>query len=54
MQSGHQIFDMRGLSPTLVDRYENIDALLNPVFWIEADTDRRVFLYIDSTVISVE
>ena len=35
-----------------IDR--NIDGLINPVFWVEADTDRRVFLYIDSIVISVE
>ena len=53
LQCGQQIFDMRGLKPTLVDKYANIDGLLNPVFWIEADTDRRVFLYLDSVVISV-
>ena len=53
-QSGEQTFDLRGNSPTLVERYANIDGLLNPVLWVEADTDRRVFLYVDSVVISVE
>lgn len=54
LQAGQQVFDMRGLGPTLADRYANIDGLLNPVFWIEADADRRVFLYLDSIVISVD
>lgn len=52
MQSGDRVFDLRGLSPTLADAYANIDGLLNPMIWVEADTDRRVFLYVDSIVIS--
>ena len=54
LQSGQRLFDLRGLGPTLADPYSNIDGLLNTVFWVEADTNRRVFLYIDSVVISVE
>lgn len=52
LQSGDQTFDLHGISPTLVDPYANITGLLNPMVWVEADTDRRVFLYVDSIVIS--
>ena len=50
--SVNKVFDLRGCQPTIVDAYPRINYLLNPVFWIEADTDRRVFLFIDSVVIS--
>jgi hypothetical protein len=53
LQSGAQVFDLQGISPTLVAPYANIDGLLNPMIWVEADTDRRVFLYVDSCVISM-
>ena len=41
-----------GAGPTLADPYENIGQLINPVFFVEADTDRRVNLYLDSVLIS--
>lgn len=40
--------------PTLAPAYNDIEGLLNPVFFVEADTDRRVSLFIDSVVISAE
>jgi hypothetical protein len=52
MQSGSRTFDLRRLAPTLAPAYANIPELLNPSLWIEADTDRRVFLYVDSALIS--
>ena len=52
LQSGDRVFDLRGLSPTLVPAYANIEGLLNPLVWVETDTNRRVFLYVDSIVIS--
>jgi hypothetical protein len=54
MQSRNQVFDLRGIAPTHVPPYARIEGLLNPVIWIETDTDRRVFLYVDSVVISME
>jgi hypothetical protein len=39
---------------TAVDKYRRIDGLINPVIWLETDTNRRVFLYIDSFVVSQE
>ncbi len=53
-QSMDQVFDMRGISPTLADRYASIDNLINPVFFIETDTNRPVNLYIDSVCYSTE
>lgn len=53
LQSGPQTFDLRGTQPTLADPYANIRGLLNPVIWIETDTDRRVFLFLDSILVSV-
>ncbi|MBN2577757.1 MAG: hypothetical protein JXB10_02110 [Pirellulales bacterium] len=48
------MFDLRGIRPTLVQPYSGIQGLLNPLVWIETDSDRRVFLFIDSIVISCE
>ena len=52
LQSNNRVFDLRGLQPTLVDAYRNINDLLNPSIWVETDTDRRAFLFIDSAVVS--
>jgi hypothetical protein len=54
MQCQNKIFDMRGIKMTAVDKYRRIDGLINPVIWLETDTNRRVFLYIDSFVVSQE
>ena len=54
MQCQNKIFDLRGHKITAVDKYRRIDGLINPVIWLETDTNRRVFLYIDSFVVSQE
>ncbi|MGH8964354.1 MAG: DUF6772 family protein, partial [Actinomycetes bacterium] len=43
-----------GAHPTLAPAYSDIEGLLNPVFFVEADTDRRVSLFLDSVVVSAE
>ncbi|HYH55800.1 MAG TPA: DUF6772 family protein, partial [Anseongella sp.] len=53
-QSRDRIFDLRGLTSTASAPYARIEGLLNPVIWVETDTDRRAFLYVDSVVISME
>lgn len=53
LSSVNRTFDLRGCKPTLVDPYPRIDFLLNPLLWIEADTNRRAFLFVDSIVISM-
>lgn len=54
MQSRNKVFDLRGKTPTNVSPYARIEGLLNPLIWIETDSDRRVFLYVDSIVISMD
>ncbi|GAB2939769.1 hypothetical protein GCM10027280_30160 [Micromonospora polyrhachis] len=54
LQSMDKVFDLRGISPTLVPGYHSIDNLINPVFFVETDTNRSVNLYIDSVVYSTE
>lgn len=54
LQSGDRTFDLRGLAPTRVERYARIDGLVNPSVWVETDTDRRVFLYVDSVLVSID
>ncbi|BDZ49602.1 hypothetical protein GCM10025867_18430 [Frondihabitans sucicola] len=41
-----------GAGPSLASPYANISGLLNPVFFVETDGDRRVDLYVDSVVVS--
>ncbi|RKX28946.1 MAG: hypothetical protein DRP71_16815 [Verrucomicrobia bacterium] len=45
-------FDLRGMAFTLLAPYARIEKLMNPIFWVENDTNRRVFFYVDSLVIS--
>lgn len=54
LQSMDQVFDMRDLEPTLVPGYNSIKDLINPVFFVETDTDRSVNLFLDSVVYSCE
>jgi hypothetical protein len=54
LQSMDQVFDLRGLQPTLADRYRAIDNLINPIFYVETDTDRPVNFYLDSVLYSTQ
>lgn len=54
LQSGSKVFDLRGIKPTLTAPYARIKGLFNPSMWVENDTDRRVFFFADSVVISGE
>jgi hypothetical protein len=54
LQSMDQVFDLRGIRPTLSERYRAIDNLINPIFYVETDTDRPVNFYLDSVVYSTE
>lgn len=51
--SANKHFNLHGIHATSVPRYPRIDCLLNPVVFIESDSNRRVFLYVDSIVNSV-
>jgi hypothetical protein len=54
LQSGDQVWDLRGVRPTLVAPYARIRGLFNPGIWVENDDQRRVFLFVDSVVVSAE
>lgn len=54
LQSGNRVFDLRGIKITPAESYARINGLLNPCIWIENDTNRRVFFYADSIVVSAE
>jgi len=54
LQSMNRTFDLRGLAPTLAPTYKGITNLINPVFFIETDSDRTVNLYLDSVVYSTD
>lgn len=54
LQSRDRVFDLSQFQPTDVPPYAHIEGLLNPVIWIENDSDRRVFLFVDSIVISAD
>ncbi len=51
-QSMDRTFDLRGTATTPAPTYDGITGLINPVFFIETDTDRSVFMYLDSVVYS--
>lgn len=52
LRSLDQTWDLRGQPVTLTDPYPRLNHLLNPLIWIETDTNRRVFLFVDSIMIS--
>ncbi len=54
LQSGDRVFDLRGIPATPTAPYARIKGLFNPGMWVENDTNRRVFFYADSVVISGE
>lgn len=53
LQCMDRTFDLRGRAPHMAPNYDGIDGLINPVFFIETDAERRAFLFVDSTVLSV-
>ncbi len=54
MQCQDKTIDLGRHSIFCVDPYHRIDGLMNPLMWLETDTNRRVFLFVDSVVISQE
>jgi hypothetical protein len=54
LQSMDKVFDLRGIQPTLAQRYRSIDNLINPIFYVETDTNRSVHMFLDSVLYSTE
>lgn len=51
-QCNDHIFDVSGLESIRIPAMPNLWCMLNLVFFAEADTDKRVFFYLDSVVLS--
>lgn len=45
-------FDHRALAPMVLGAMPNLWCMLNLFVWVEADTAKRAFLYVDSAVLS--
>lgn len=54
MQCQDKTFDLDRHPIYTVPPYARIDGLMNPLVWVENDANRRVFLYVDSVVVSQE
>ena len=53
-QCNDRVYDLRGIPPVVGPAESNLANLLNFAFAIEADSDRRCFLYIDSLLLSAD
>lgn len=53
-QCNNRIFDGSALSSIEMPAMRNLWCMLNVVFWIETDMDKRAFLYLDSVLLTGE
>jgi hypothetical protein len=49
-----RIHDLSSARPMTMPAMANLWCMLNLVFWVETDCDKRAFLYVDSVVLSAE
>src|SRR4029450_712288 len=52
LQCNERTFDLRGIQPTRAPAYPRIWSRLNLALWVEADTDRSCFLFVELAVMS--
>lgn len=53
-QCNDRVYDMAGVEPMRIPAMANLWCMLNLVFFVETDCDKRAFLYLDSVMISGE
>ena len=53
-QCNDRIFDTSAIEPMRMPAMANLWCMLNTVFFVETDQDKRAFLYVDSVVLSGE
>ena len=51
-QCNDRVFDVSGIEPMRIPAMANLWCMLNLVFFVETDLDKRAFLYVDSVVLS--
>jgi hypothetical protein len=54
LQCNDRVFNLTGVEPMRMPAMANLWCMLNVAFWVEADTDKRAFLYLDSVLLSTE
>ena len=47
-------FDCSMMQPFVLPPWPNLRGLLNTIFFVETDADKRAFLYLDSVLFSAE
>lgn len=52
LQCNDRAFDLSGVDPMRMPAMANLWCMLNTVFFVETDLDKRAFLYLDSVLIS--
>lgn len=53
-QFDDNVFPADGMTVISLPPFRNAFSMLNTFFWVEADTDKRAFLYVDSVLLSGE
>ncbi len=54
LQCNDRVFDVSAIGPMRMPAMANLWCMLNTVFFVETDLDKRAFLYLDSVLISSE
>lgn len=54
LQCNDRVHDLTGVEPMLIPAMANLWCMLNVVFWVETDINKRAFLYLDSVMLSGE
>lgn len=51
-QCNDRVYDVSGIAPMVMPAMANLWCMLNVVFWVETDLDKRSFLFVDSVMLS--
>jgi len=49
-----RVFDLSSVRPMTMPAMSNLWCMLNILFWVETDCNKRAFLYVDSVVLSAD
>jgi hypothetical protein len=53
-QCNDRVLDVSNVRPMRIPAMANLWCMLNTLFWVETDRDKRAFLYVDSVVMSAD
>ena len=54
LRCNDRVFDVSSARPMTMPAMSNLWCMLNLLFWVETDCDKRAFLYVDSVVLSAD